>query len=128
MAAIPAWTSDELSKIEAAEELEIASLRHDGTLRSPVTIWVVRHGDDLYVRSVNGRDAAWFRGAQARHEGRIWAGGVEKDVAFVDAAHSLDSQLDAVYRAKYRRYAKSIVDSIVSPQARSATLKLTPRS
>lgn len=128
MAAIPAWTSDELSKIEAAEELEIASLRHDGTLRSPVTIWVVRHGDDLYVRSVNGRDAAWFRGAQARHEGRIWAGGVEKDVAFVDAAHNLDSQLDAAYRAKYRRYAKSIVDSIVSPQARSATLKLTPRS
>jgi hypothetical protein len=51
--------SDELTKIGTAEELEIASLRHDGTLRSPVTIWVVRHGDDLYVRSVNGRTAAW---------------------------------------------------------------------
>ncbi len=68
-----AWASDDLSKIGAAEELEIASLRRDGTLRHPVTIWVVRHGDDLYIRSVNGRTASWFRGTQVRHEGRIWA-------------------------------------------------------
>jgi hypothetical protein len=27
-----AWTSDELSRIGAAEELEIASVRRDGTL------------------------------------------------------------------------------------------------
>jgi hypothetical protein len=47
-----------------AEDLEIATVRSDGTLRRPVTIWVVRVGDDLYVRSVNGRSATWFRGAQ----------------------------------------------------------------
>jgi hypothetical protein len=52
------WTSDELTKIGTADELEIASLRRDGTLRNSVTIWVVRHGDDLYVRSVNGPTAA----------------------------------------------------------------------
>ena len=49
------WTSEELTKIGTAEELRIASLRRDGTLRNPVTIWVVRLGDDLYVRSANGR-------------------------------------------------------------------------
>ena len=122
-----AWTSDELTKIGTAEELQIASLRGDGTLRKPVIIWVVRHGDDLYVRSVNGRTAAWFRGTQARHEGRIWAGGVQKDVTFVDADHDIDDGLDAVYRTKYRRYAASIISSIVSPEARSATIKLVPR-
>jgi len=58
------WTNDELDRIAAAEELEIESMRRDGTLRKPVTIWVVRHGDDLYVRSVNGRTSSWFRGAQ----------------------------------------------------------------
>jgi hypothetical protein len=78
-----AWTSDELTKFGTAEELQIASLRRDGTLRNPVTVWVIRHGDDLYVRSVNGRTAAWFRGTQARHEGHIRAGGVDKDVTFV---------------------------------------------
>jgi uncharacterized protein DUF2255 len=65
------WTSDELEGIGAAEELQIASERRDGTLRRPVTIWVVRHGDDLYVRSVNGRGSSWFRGVEVRHEGRI---------------------------------------------------------
>jgi hypothetical protein len=69
------WTSDELNKIGTAEELEIASLRRDGMLRNLVTIWVVRLGDDLYVRSVYGRTSAWFRGVQTRHEGYIRAGG-----------------------------------------------------
>jgi len=121
------WTSDELTKIGTAEELEIASLRGDGTLRNPVTIWVVRHGDDLYVRSVNGRTSAWFRGTQDRHEGHIQAGGVKKDVSFVEADPSLNDQIDDAYRTKYRRYAASIINSIVSPKARSATIKLMPR-
>ncbi len=123
-----AWTSDELRKFGAEEELEIASVRRDGTLRTPVTIWVVRHGDDVYVRSVNGRTGAWFRGTQVHHEGRIWAGGVEKDVTFVDADPDLNNQIDAAYRKKYRRYAESIVSNIVTPAARSATIKLVPRS
>ena len=122
------WTSDELTKIGTAEELEIASLRRDGTLRNPVTIWVVRHGDDLYVRSVNGPTAAWFRGTQVRHEGHIRAGGVDKDVTFVDADYDINDQIDAAYRTKYRRYAASIISHVVSPEARSATIKLVPRS
>ena len=52
------WTNDELDEIGKAEELTLASARRDGTLRSPVTMWVVRAGDDLYVRSVNGRDSS----------------------------------------------------------------------
>jgi hypothetical protein len=122
------WTSDELTKIEAADELEVASIRRDGTLRNLVTIWVVRLGDDLYVRSVNGRTGAWFRGTQVRHEGRIGAGGVEKDVTFVDADDGINDQIDDAYRSKYRRYAPSIVGSVLTPEARSATIKLVPRS
>jgi hypothetical protein len=122
------WTNEELTKIEAADELEIASLRRDGTRRSPVTIWVVRVGDDLYVRSVNGRSGAWFRGSEARHEGRIRVGGVEKDVSFVEADRGLADQIDAAYRTKYGRYAAGIVDHVVSPEARSATIRLVPRS
>ena len=122
------WTGDELTRIGRAEELEIASFRRDGTLRKPVTIWVVRHDGTLYVRSVNGRSATWFRGTQERHEGRIWAGGVEKDVTFVDAAHEIDDEVDAAYRAKYRRYVGSILNSVLTPEARSTTIKLESRS
>jgi hypothetical protein len=120
------WTSNELDRIDSAEELEIAPLRRDGTLRKPVTIWVVRHGDDLYVRSVNGRTSSWFRGAQARHEAHIEAGGVGKDVLLVET-DDMNDEIDAAYRAKYQRYAETIVGSIVTPDARAATLKLVPR-
>ena len=121
------WTQDELSAIAAPDELQIATRRRDGTLRDPVTIWAVRHGDDLYVRSVNGTIAAWYNGAQTRHEARISAGGVEKDVSLVETAEALD-EIDAAYRAMYGRGYPTIVPSIIAPQARAATLKLEPRS
>jgi hypothetical protein len=92
------WTSDELDKIETADELEIAPLRRDGTLRNPTTIWVVRLGDDLYVRSVNGRTSAWFRGTQVRYQGHVQAGGVDKDVSFVDADPDVEDEIDGAYR------------------------------
>src|ERR1700677_608628 len=123
-----AWTSDELAAIDAADELEIAPHRLDGTHRPPVTIWVVRVGDDLYVRSYRGGGSAWFRGAEVSHEGPIRAGGVDKDVTFVDVADAgVNDQIDAAYRAKYRRFGASYVDPMVAERARTATLKLTPR-
>ncbi len=121
-----AWTERELDKIAAADELEVASLRRDSTLRGSVTVWVVRHGDDLYVRSVKGPTGAWFRGTTARHEGRIQAGGVEKDVTFVKADDALKDAIDHAYRTKYRPYAANIVNSVLTPRARSATLRLVP--
>jgi hypothetical protein len=122
------WTSDELNKIGRAEELEIAPLRGDGTPRNPVTIWVVRLGDDLYVRSYKGHGGAWFRAAQARHEGRIRAGGVQKDVKFVEENDpGVNDQIDTAYRTKYRRHGAQYVNAIVAPQARATTLKLVPR-
>jgi hypothetical protein len=121
------WTSDQLDKIGRAEEVRIASVRRDGTLLKPVTIWVVRHGDDLFVRSVRGRNGHWFRGVQERHEGWIRAGGLQQDVTFVDAEHDIGDGIDAAFRNKYRRYAGSILNSVLTPEARSTTIKLVPR-
>ena len=122
------WTSDERNRIENAEELQIASLRNDGTLRKPVIIWVVRVGDDLYVRSVKGRISAWFQGVQTLHKGTIRAGGVDKDVTFVEETDSdINDQIDTAYTTKYRRYA-SIARSMTTPAVRAATIKLVPRS
>jgi hypothetical protein len=63
---------------------------------------------------------------QTRYEGRIRAGSVEKDVSFVEEPN-LHAQIDAAYLTKYRRYAASIVNHCVTPEARSATIKLVPR-
>jgi hypothetical protein len=122
-----AWKSDPLAKIGAAEEVQIAPLGREDKPQKPVTVWVVRHGDDLYVRSVRGRSGHWFRGTQERHEGWIRAGRVQQNVTFVDADHDIDEAVDADYRAKYRRYAGSILNSVLTPEARSTTTKLVPR-
>jgi hypothetical protein len=121
------WTSDELDKIGRTEELQIASLHADGTLRKPVIIWVVRLDDNLYVRCVNGRKGAWFRGVQTRHEGRIWSGGVEKEVDFVDESDpEINDKIDEAYLTKYRRYPQYVAP-MVTPEVRAATIKLVPR-
>ena len=122
------WTSDELTKIANAEELKIASMRRDGSLRKPVTIWVVRVADRLYVRSVKGPTGPWFPGTQTRRQGHIRAGGVEKDVSFhfIDANEEVNGQIDAAYRAKYRRYPESILNTVLTPAAHSSTIQLVP--
>jgi hypothetical protein len=122
------WPGDELNKIGSAEELEIASLQQDGTLGKSTTIWMVRVGDDLYVRPVNGRTGAWYRGTQIRHEGRIQAGGIDKDVTFVDVDINdpVNTLIDAVYHTKYSHYAQ-YVPPVLTPKARAATLKIVPR-
>jgi len=122
-----AWTAGELERIGDADELQIASRRPDGTLRPFVTIWVVRSGDELYVRSAHGYDNPWFQRALRSGAGRVRAGGMERDVAFEAASPDLTADLHAAYHAKYDRYGPSIVGTVVSPEAARSTLRLLPR-
>jgi hypothetical protein len=122
------WKTDELARIGGAEEVEIEVRGRGDDLRPPVTVWLVRMGDDLYVRSaVKGRNAAWFRAVRETHEGRVSGGGANKDVRFEEADPSVNDQVDAAYRSKYRRYAGRILDSCLTPEARSTTLRIVPR-
>jgi hypothetical protein len=124
-----AWTTEELDPIGAAQELEVASLRADGALRQPVTIWVIREGDDLYVRSWRGESGAWYRGVLKRHQGHIRAGGVDKDVNFVAVDdEQLNEWIDAAYRSKHGRYGSSYVEPITSGETRTTTLRLDSRA
>ena len=122
------WTPGELARIAQADELDLASQRRDGSLRDPVTMWVVRDGEDLYVRSMHGRAGAWFRGTQARRQGHIRSGGVDRDVTFaIDTDPALNDRIDTAYRDKYRRYGDRIVGTVVNAASRESTIKLVPR-
>lgn len=121
------WTQDELDRIGGADELRLASNRGDGTLRPYVTMWVVRAGDDLYVRSAYGPDNPWYRWAKASGTGRVRAGGLERDVAFADADPSAQAAIDAAYHAKYDRYGPRMVGTVVGPAAEAVTIRLVAR-
>lgn len=122
------WTRNDLERIGDAEELHFATFKKDGTRRLPVTIWVVRAGDDLYIRSWRGHGGVWFRQAQRRPEGRISVSGVTKEVTLVDVSsdEALNHEIDAAYQSKYRRYSATYVAPMIAPQARATTLKLVP--
>jgi len=121
------WTSDELRRIGDATELQVSSRKPDGSLRPYVTIWAVRSGDDLYIRSAFGADNPWFRRATASGAGRIRAGGVERDVTFEPADAAANDDIDAAYHAKYDRYGPALVGPVVGPKAAGVTLRLVPQ-
>ncbi len=122
-----AWTAAELDTIGRTKEIDIAALRPDGTLRKPVTIWIVTVGDDVYIRSAYSRTAAWYRGTQARHEGHLKAGSLSRDVTFAPADPALNDAIDAAFRTKYRSHPAQYVNMVLTDEARFTTLRLTPR-
>ena len=121
------WTTDDLNRIGDADELRIAPRRKNGTPRRAVPIWVVHVGDERYVRSWRGDGGRWYRAAQASREGHVSAGGVSKDVALLAADDDVNDAVDAAFREKCGR-STGYVEPMVAPQARTATLRLVPRS
>ena len=46
---MPHWNDTDLTRVGAAEELDLESERADGTLRDRVTMWVVRVDDPVHT-------------------------------------------------------------------------------
>jgi hypothetical protein len=118
------WKPDELEAIGAAAELSVAPERPDGTLRPATTIWAVRIGGDLYVRSYHGPSGSWYRAAVRTGAGHIRAGGIDCDVSFEQADAIEPARIDDAYQAKYGR--SPYVDAMTSSASASTTLRLIP--
>ena len=121
------WTEDELDRVGRATELEVAPRRADGTLRPYVTIWHVRLGDAVYVRSARGPENGWFRRARTGGTGRIRSGGVERDVTFEDADPSVRDDVTAAYHEKYDRYGPAPVGAVTGDDVLETTLRVLPQ-
>jgi len=124
---VTTWAADQLDRIGGAQEIGLASRRPDGSLRPYVTMWVVRAGDGLYVRSAYGPDNPWYQRATASGVGRLQAGGTEQDVTFAPADAHAQDEIDAAYHAKYDRYGPRIVGSVTGPASHAVTVRLLPQ-
>ena len=124
MPAVSTWSEEELAAIGGAKELQISSRRPDGTLRPYVTIWVVRAGDGLYVRSAYGPDNPWYVRAVKAGSGRVRAGGLERDVTFERPDAGVHAAVDAAYHAKYDSHGPAVVGTVVGEKAAATTIRL----
>ncbi|HKC26652.1 MAG TPA: DUF2255 family protein [Jatrophihabitans sp.] len=119
-----AWTSDQLDRIGQAEELQINTYRRDGSLRRWTPIWVVRVGDELYIRSAFGAEGGWYRNAMRQHRARIRAGDVETDVSLQLANDATTiADVSSAYRSKYHDQPDSL-RPMVAPTAAETTVRL----
>ena len=118
------WSAEQLAAIGDAVEFELASRRHDGSLRPYVTMWVVRVGDDIFVRSAGGPDRPWYRHARSSGTGRIRAGGIEAEVTFGLAPDDGHQAIDAAYHAKYDRFGPGPVGHVTGPDSHRLTIRL----
>ena len=78
------WSGEQLDRISGSGELQIASRRADGTLRSSVPIWVVCVDDGVYVRTWYRRTTGWFGHLIDLPQARIRVPGLETDVIIAD--------------------------------------------
>jgi hypothetical protein len=120
------WSLDELLRIDAAVDLDMAVRRSDGTLCRWTPIWVVCAGDQVYVRTWYRRDTGWFGGALNSGQARVRVPGLEADVTITDhgeGSGELRRQIDGAYRSKYGNAGSA---SMVTASAATTTLRLDP--
>lgn len=121
------WTAEELQAVGSTDQIQVSSVRRDGSTTKPVTIWIVEAGDRVYVRSAHGPKTGWYLATSATGQGHLSIGSVEKDVAFAPVTDEGELQaVDQAYLTKYDRF-RQIAEGIVTPDARVLTVRATPR-
>lgn len=123
------WSTDELKRLAAGDDLHISPLRDDGvTHGTPTWIWSVVVDGHLYVRAYNGKRSQWYLAALARATGRIRALDTTREVVFdpISPTDAIQDRIDAAYRAKYS--GSPYLDAMIGDQARAATVRITPRT
>jgi len=122
------WSESDLNTIVKADDLHISPFREDGvTYGTPTWIWCVQVNGALYVRAYHGQSSSWYRAAIREKAGRIIAAGMTREVTFEGIPDKeLNDQIDAAYKAKYS--GSSYLSAMISERARSATVKIYPKS
>jgi hypothetical protein len=118
------WDPADLREIGSAREIQIATMRRDGSTRTPLPIWVVRVGDELFVRSYHGPEGSSFRQVAAHPYARLSAAGREIVVRFVPAEDPSRAEVDQAYVAKYGR--RGPATTMTTPPVAATTLRLEP--
>lgn len=122
------FNTEELARIDEADDLKISPFRSDGvSYGTPTWIWEVVVNGELYVRAYNGKKGKWYQSAISQNAGRIHAAGMIKDVTFESIGNDelLLAKIDQAYREKYSN--SPYLGSMISERAKQATVKISPK-
>lgn len=119
------FAPDELALLAESEEIELETAQLGGPPHRTI-VWVVVDGDDVFVRSVNGAQARWYREAVANPSVTIHVGGRS-----LPARPEPATDPDSIRRTNEqlaRKYANegSALRSMLKPDIFDTTLRLTP--
>jgi hypothetical protein len=119
------FAPDELALLEESEEIEIDTARPGGPTHRTI-IWVVADGGDVFIRSVNGAGARWYREAVADPSVTIHVDG-RTIPARVEAAIDPDSirRTSEQFSRKYATHGASLRSMLV-PDILDTTLRVEP--
>ena len=121
------WTANQIRRLHATKELEIASRRRGGSLRPYLPIWVVTVDDQVYVRTWYRRSTGWYGHALKTGQARIRVQSIEADVAIADlgnGGHALRAVIDHAYQAKYGPDGGGALAQMITDDAAATTLRL----
>ncbi len=116
----------ELAPFDAALEVRIETAAPDGAQHSTI-IWAMVDGDQLYVRSVRGVTARWYREAIANPNVALVEGMSRLAATAVIVRDPLvNERVSDLLNAKYAGL--DGLEEMLVPEAVEATLRLDPRT
>lgn len=115
------WATEELRKINEADDLHVAPFRDDGvSYGTPTWVWAVVLDGGLWVRAYHGQRSTWYQAALRNKAGRIQAAGMTREVTFSPVDGDILSRIDDAYRAKYS--GSQYLSAMIGARARAATI------
>jgi hypothetical protein len=118
------FSSDDLARIDQAMEIEMETQAPGAPVHKTV-IWIVVDGEEVFVRSLRGRAARWYREAAANPAVAIHVDGRRLPATAIPATDP-DSieRTSAALRRKYDRVPG--LRPMLKPDVFDATLRLEP--
>lgn len=118
------WTPENLHAFDTADELVLV-LSRDGRNDISLPVWVVRVGDEVFVRSQDGVTSVWFRRAELEPDQYVELAGIRMPVRFEHVGDYGAPEVSEAYRAKYG--GPGFPEVLLGPEAVAATLRVASR-
>ena len=118
------FPESDLAALAAAQEIEIETRAAAGAVHRTI-IWIVEYEGTVYIRSVNGPGARWYREASADPEVALHVAGRRIPARVEHAADAASvAACSAGLEAKYRR--DYSLQSMLLPETLPTTLRVVP--